>query len=395
MSRWDEGGAERLSAPRRIYDGLALALLMWPATAGMWLLGSTRTWGFAPGLAISFLGSLLVVARPLVFRVVPRGFAPAGFWIFAALAVYVAARVPAAAVPYAARWEALRWICLTAAAWSWTQTAYRSRRWQGLLFVLLLSVAFLCLYATMQQMNGSRMVLWAVRPEQYGMRASGTYLCPNHFANVLAMLLPVAAVLLFLPEAGFPLRLMAAYFLAAAVAPLYWSLSRSAWIGTLAGLGATALLLAWRRGRAWFGAALLGLPLLAAVGGWLAWQALPGVQFRVRQVLEKKEESGGIRVPMWRDAPAMIRDRPIAGFGGGSFVWTYPAYQRRPKHHLTYDFLHNEYLQMQVEYGAIGTGLLLVGLLWGTAGAAVAVGRTRNRAGAALLAGAGSGRGSF
>ena len=388
MSRWDEAGAERSSAPRRIYDGLALLLLMWPATAGMWLLGSTRTWGFAPGLAISFLGSLLVLVRPLVFRDLPRGFAPSGFWIFAALAAYVVVRVPAAAVPYAARWEALRWVCLVAAAWSWTQTAARARRWQGLLFILLLSVAFQGLYAVVQEMNGSRQVLWALRPEQYGLRASGTFLCPNHFANVLAMLLPVAAVLLFLPEAGLPLRLMAMYFLAAALPPLYWSLSRSAWIGTLAGLGATTLLLALRRSRAWFLAALVGLPLLAAAAGWTAWKTLPGVQTRVGEVLESKGESGGIRLPMWKDAPAMIRDRPVAGFGGGAFVWTYPPYQRRPKYHLTYDFLHNEFLQMQVEYGAIGTGLLLVGLLWGGAGAVLAIARTRSRTGAALLAAA-------
>lgn len=388
MSRRDEWGAERPGASRRIYDGLALVLLMWPATGGMWLLGSTRTWGFAPGLALSFLGSLLVLLRPLVFRDTPRGFAPAGFWIFVALTAYVAARVPAAAVPYAARWEALRWTCLTAAAWSWTQTAVRARRWHGLIFILLLSVAFECLYATMQQMGGSRLVLWAVRPEQYGLRASGTYLCPNHFANVLAMLLPMAVVLLFLPEAGLPLRLMAAYFLAVAAPPLYWSLSRSAWIGTLAGLGATALLLALRRGRAWFLAALVGLPLLAAATGWVAWKTLPGVQARVGAVFETKAESGGIRVPMWKDSPAMIRARPVAGFGGGAFVWTYPSYQRRPKHHLTYDFLHNEYLQMQVEYGAIGAGLLLVGLCWGAGGAVLAVVRARSRAGAALLAGA-------
>ena len=85
MPRRDEWGAERPSALERIYDGLALLLLMWPATGGMWLLGSTRTWGFAPGLAVSFLGSLLVLVRPLVFRDVPRAVAPAGFWIFAAL----------------------------------------------------------------------------------------------------------------------------------------------------------------------------------------------------------------------------------------------------------------------------------------------------------------------
>ena len=112
------------------------------------------------------------------------------------------------------------------------------------------------------------------------------------------MLLPVAAALLFLPEAGLPLRLMAVYFLAVAAAPLYWSLSRSAWLGTLAGLGLAALLLALRRSRAWFLAALVGLPLLAALAGWFAWETLPGVRTRVGEVLESKAESGGIRVPM-------------------------------------------------------------------------------------------------
>ena len=77
MPRRDEWGAEGPSALPRIYDGLAVLLLMWPATGGMWLLGSTRTWGFAPGLAVSFLGSLLVLGRPLVFRMTPRAVAPA------------------------------------------------------------------------------------------------------------------------------------------------------------------------------------------------------------------------------------------------------------------------------------------------------------------------------
>ncbi len=50
MPRWDDERAERPAASRRIYDGLALLFLMWPATGGMWLLGSTRAWGFAPGV---------------------------------------------------------------------------------------------------------------------------------------------------------------------------------------------------------------------------------------------------------------------------------------------------------------------------------------------------------
>ena len=391
MPRVDEWGVVRSSVPKRIYDGVTLLLLMWPATAGMWLLGSTRTWGYAPGLAISFLGSLLAFARPLVFRDVPRGSAPPGFWIFAALTAYVVLGVSGASVPYAARWEALRWVCLLAAVWAWTQVAGFARRWKWLLFILLLSLAFESLYALIQEVNGSTRVLWAPRPEQYGDRASGTYLCPNHFGNVLAMLFPLAVLLVFSAEVGFSLRLMAFYFLAVSAPVLVWTQSRSAWGGLLVGLCTTGLLLALRRGRAWFLAALVALPLLAAAAGWMAWKTLPQVNSRIQEVLEKREGAAGIRIPMWKDMPAMIRDRPIAGFGGGSFVWAYPPYQRHVDQHLTWDFLHNEFLQMQVEYGAIGLGLLMAGLLWGGLGVAGAILRARSRVSALLLAGAAGG----
>ena len=189
MGRHVEWGGSRGRAPlpERLYDALALLLLMWPATAGVWLMGSTRTWGYAPGLFLSFSGSLLVLARPLLFRDTPRGHVPPGFWAGAVVVAYIVLRVSSASVPYAARWEALRWGCLLAAAWSWTQMGARSHRWKWLLGVLLMAAAIDGLYAIVQHMNGSEQVLWAPRPEQYGLRASGTYLCPNHFANLLAL----------------------------------------------------------------------------------------------------------------------------------------------------------------------------------------------------------------
>ncbi len=391
MRSVDEWGVAPPSGARRFYDGISLLLLMWPATGGMWLLGSTRTWGYAPGLVISCLGSLLVLARPLVFRDTPRWLVPPGFWIFLAWAAYAVAGIPWASVPYAARWEALRWICLLASAFAWTQLGGRAHRWKWLLGILLMAAALDSLYALVQQMNGSRMVLWAERPQQYGLRASGTFLCPNHFANILSMLAPLAVALLFLPEAGFPLRLMSLYFLAVSFPALYGSQSRSAWAGLLGGLCLTGLLLAGRKGRTWFLVALVSLPLLASAAAWTAWKTLPKVQVRVQQVLDLKEGAAGIRIPMWKDMPAMIRDHPVFGYGGGSFVWAYPPYQHHIDQHLYWDYLHNEYLQTQVEYGAIGLGLLLAGLLWGGLSAARAILRARESAGAALLAGAAGG----
>ena len=390
LDEWGEP-SRSLSGLQRFYDGLALLLLMWPATGGMWLMGSTRMWGIAPGLFLSLSGSLLVLARPLVFRDTPRWRIPSGFGWFAVLAVLAVAGVSRAAVPYAARQEALRWVCLLAAAWSWTQTGGRAHRWKWLLGVLLLAVALNSLYALVQGVNDSTRVLWAARPAQYGLRVSGTYLCPNHFANMVAMLFPLALVLLFLPEAGFPLRLMAVYFLLVSAPALYWTQSRSGWLGMLGGVGAAALLLAWRKGRIRFLVVLVSLPLVAGALGWTAWQTLPAVRQRFGLVLENPEKAGGIRMAMWRDAPAMFRDRPALGFGGGSFVWAYPPYQRHVREHLTWDFLHNDYLQLLVEHGATGLVLALAGLAVGFWGIARAVRTARSRAGALLLAGAGGG----
>ncbi len=375
----------------RWYDGLSLILLMWPAAGGMWLLGSTRLWGMAPGLLLSFAGSLLVCLRPFFFRDTPGWRVPPGFWIFAVLGAYIVLRVPGGAVPHAARWEALRWICLLAAAFAWTQQGGRAHRWKWLLGVLLVAAALNCLYALIQHAGGSTRVLWIERPEQYGLRASGTYRCPNHFANMIALLAPLALGLVFLPASGFPLRLIALYFLAVAAPVLYWTQSRSGWLGLAGGFATVWLLLAWRQSRRRLLLALVLLPLVAAAAGGLAWRTLPAVRTRIGAVLEDPDRASSARLDMWRDMPAMIRARPWLGFGGGSFVWTYPPYQRAVKGHLTWDFLHNEYLQMQVEYGAVGLGLLLLGLLWGAGGLGRAVLGARHPSSAVLLAGAAGG----
>ena len=377
------------SVGERVYDGVSMLLLAWPATGGMWLMGSTRVWGYAPGLVLSLLGSLLVVARPLAFRGTAQWTFPAGIGVFALLTAYVAILVPFAAVPYAARWEALRWASLLAALFSWTQIGVRGHRWKWLLAALLLAATLDSLYALIQHANGSRMVLWAERAEQYGTRASGTFLCPNHLANVLAMLFPLALALLALREAGFPLRLMALYFLGVSAPVLYWTQSRSGWLGMGGGVAVSLLLLAWRKSRGWLLAALAAIPLAAVAAGVLAWHTLPAVRERVRPVLENPEKAGGIRVQMWRDAPEMFRDKPAWGFGGGSFVWVYPPYQRNVRQHLTWDYLHNDYLQMLLEHGAAGFGLAVLGILVAAGGMARAVLRARSKEGAYLLAGAG------
>ena len=388
---YEDDAVHRTGWPARVWSAVALALLLWPVSGAMYLLASTRIWSWSIGLVLAFAGCGLVLLRPALFpREGYRWRIPALWAGFAAAVLYIAAVQPLAMVPDAARWELLKWVCLCMAALAWSQVAGRGEGWKFFAFLLLLALSVECFYAISKHIDHSRAVLWMQRPAQYEMRSSGTYLCPNHLANALAMAFPLALALLAAPSAGAPLRLMGVYYLAVAAPVLYWTQSRSGWGGMLAGVSAAALLAAWRRGTKWLGIALVAIPLALAAAGFGAWKCLPAVRTRIGAVIEDPIKAGGIRSKMWADTPAMVRDRPASGFGGGSFVWAYPPYRVHTDQNLTYDMLHNDPLQALVEYGAAGAAL--AGGLWLWALVLFSVRAVRSRdADTALLSAAAAG----
>lgn len=347
-----------------VWEWVCRVLAWLPLAWGMGMLGCTRTWGYASGLALAFLALAAVSVRPWFRKGARAGWMPGFFWAFAAMGAWVAIRAAWAPVPVAARWDVLKWAAALGMGWAWVQLARERGAWRILLGGVFMAVSVECLYGVFQQVNGSTAVLWMQRPEQYGLRVSGTFLCPNHFANIAAMTIPVAAAVLLARGSGMPLKLLAGYCLAAAVPTLYWSLSRSAWMGVAAGLATAVLGLVWRRNRAWFLAGLVLAPAVLAGAGWVAWKALPGVRERLSLVRDNHNGdfgSGG-RLDMWGDSLEMWADKKWEGFGGGSFFWTFPKYQRRAHLDLWYDYPHSEYVQTLVEYGAIGGGLLALAM---------------------------------
>ena len=383
-------GYRRTPTGVRVWEGATWALLFAPMVWGMWMFGGTPTWSFSTGLALSFAGLAMVALRNVVAGQGTKWRAAGIFWWLAGLAAWVVARDVAAEARMAAMWDAVKWISLVGSVWAWMQMSRGGERWKGVFGALLLLLAAEALYGVWQWMTESRSVLWAVRPELYGLRLSGSYGCPNHFANALAMGIPLAAALLFLRGAGAPLRLLAGYYLALSLPVLYGTMSRSAWLGTAGGLGTALLCWLWRKNRLWFLAGLAAVPLGMAAAGWVAYKALPLVQQRVdeyRQGEDKDKGSGG-RLSMWKDATAMWRTRPATGYGGGSFVWAFPRHQKAAKLILRYDYPHNEYIQTLVEYGAVGGGLLAACLAAGAFLFLRGVRRSGSSVAAGLLCGA-------
>ncbi|HMP76902.1 MAG TPA: O-antigen ligase family protein [Kiritimatiellia bacterium] len=344
---------------RSLYDWTALALLASGPLLGIWAFGSAPLWAAGPFLGLTLLGAALYLLRPLFFRPAGGMRCPPALPGLALFLLYGALSIPRAAYAFDAGIELMKLAGLALAYQAWSGLAGEQNRWRWLLGFILLSITLMAWYSIILHAQDSRMVLTVERPPQYEMRASGAYICPNHFANLLVMVIPMCLALVVMPAAGGPLRLLAAYALLVVLPPLYWSGSRSAWLGLIAGISVTVALLGLRRGA---GRALLLLvvaPLVMGLAGVAAWMLSPLIQERVADALQ-----GNVRINLWRDTLAMIADKPWFGFGPGSYRWVYPHYWHHLKVYLDPEFAHNDYLQLAAEFGLAGAILLLGVLGW-------------------------------
>jgi O-antigen ligase len=200
---------------------------------------------------------------------------------------------------------------------------------------------------------------------------SGTYQNHNHFAGLLEMSLPFAAMFAFgawrrvtrreavawvgILEAWGGLAAVAAMLLAVAA-----SLSRMGFIATLAGLfvSGTAVLVTEersRRRRKW-------LPVAATAGVVLVLAAfLPSSRFiqRFATGTGPGDISSDARFGIWRDAVHLAEAFPVLGCGLGAFQSANMRYQTVTPL-LTVNFAHNDYLQLLAELGAVGLLALLI-----------------------------------
>lgn len=345
------------STPSRLYDSVAFLLLLLPIVVGLVLYGGNEWWVTGPLAAVAFLAVLLLVLKPCFFSSMRRRAfrRPPGWLFFLAFLLYTAIRVPYSAVPYNSLQDFLLAASCIAAYWGWTRAANHPGRIRLLLSLLLLAGCALCLYALIQHARGSNLVLTTPRREQYGMRASATYNCPNHLGHVLVMQGIVAVGLLIIRGSGKWLKSLSIVSLAIGMPVLLMTSSRSAWIGLVVGLSVMFVTIAIRGGLKGFLIALLSLPILFGVAALGLWTSSAMIRERVRNAIEAENP----RLFIWRDTLEMARDAYLFGHGPGTFIWLDPLYKnafRWPNVYARY--VHNEPLQLLVEYGLVGTVLL-------------------------------------
>ena len=264
--------------------------------------------------------------------------------------------------------------------------ARAEERFGRAIFGMLLATGFVVAFlGLMNWASWNGKILWFFVPLDwegphlaFALRATGPFVNPDHFANYLAMILPLAlvAALLridFVPRAWTsPMRMAAMAFTFVALCAIVLSLSRGGWISTALCIGGLiAMFFAQpEHRRAAFArrtdARTLRMVALGAGALFVFALMLVGPQGRnLTDIRLAETVSTGLtlseRGMMYRRTVAMIHDFPLFGVGMGAWGELFTRYVSAPwSPYYFYREAHNDYLQFAAESGLIA----LLALSW-------------------------------
>lgn len=180
--------------------------------------------------------------------------------------------------------------------------------------------------------------------DDYLRRISAGFVHPNDFAAYIITVLPLSFMFLLPQRKRWQRLLLIAISLLGFYCLLRTS-SRGAWFGFLVGLA--VFIFYYNR------KLLLLLPLVFL----LIMAVSPDGFRRVALVFSNEQSTGWERMQLWKGTWAMIKERPVLGFGINTFSRNFPKY--KPADYPDLRYAHNCYLQMWSEIGLIGLGVFL------------------------------------
>lgn len=332
--------------------GLTLGILIYAPIA----IGAVLPMDFLL-LEAMLVGVLALWALRIVVKPEPRLLWTPVCWGILAFLTYAAVRYLNSDIEYVARSELIQIIFYSALFFAILNNLHRRRAVSIILFTLLGLGTLISIYAIYQYMTRSGWVLIYPKPAQYAGRASGTYICPNHFAGLLAMLLPLGMSLLLSARVNHITRILIGYAVLMMTAGLVTTASRAGWLAAAFGVFFVVIVLLHKR-RFW-------LPVTVAVillvfGGFYLYSHNLVAKRRVQEnrLLVPDENR---RILYWRGAIDVWKQSPWIGAGAGHYDYRYRQVrqptnvaQGRP------GWAHNDYLNTLADYGIIGLGIIFV-----------------------------------
>ena len=298
----------------------------------------------------------------------PKIFWPPLAWAVVAFLVLAVVRYFTADIEYVARSEVIQVLLFGFLFFAILNNLGRQDETEFATLALLVVATLIAGYAAAQLAQHSNHVWHRLSP--YPGRASGTYICPNHLAGLLELLLPLAVAFLLVGKVSIITRILLGYATLALVVGLAATFSRSGWVAAAVGLVLLLGILMGHRNHR-LKAVILLFALLAG-GVFFTSKYLSQTPGYMRRVAKPDAEGAAVlsldlRPLMWRAAAQMWRDNFWFGVGPAHYDHRFPEY--RPETlQLRANYAFNDYLNLLADWGATGGVVVFAGLgvfTWG------------------------------
>src|SRR5579863_579971 len=224
------------------------------------------------------------------------------------------------------------------------------------LILALFGVTIACL-ALLQGVAPNGKLYW-VRQPRLGGWIYGPYVNHNHYAGLMELLAPVPLIISLSRLADEKTRIAAGIAAAIMVGTIFLSGSRGGMLAIFVELAVLGIVLSRQRKslRIAFAIAAFAVVLVSL----LVWLGGKELSTRVSSISTEArgEISGGMRLSIDRDSIQMFRQRPILGWGIGTFPVVYPQFRSFYTNFFVNE-AHNDYLQLLSEMGLLGFATML------------------------------------
>jgi O-antigen ligase len=213
------------------------------------------------------------------------------------------------------------------------------------------------LFAVIQNLSSPKQLYWVLTP-RFGGWIYGPYVNHNHYAGLMEMVFPVPLVFAFTRFARRRESWLASSAAAFMAASIFLSGSRGGMVACCIQLTVFLLLLC-REYQKRKVARLLGVFLLAMMAV-IAWSGGREVTARISTLNAdtKSDLTNNARLQIDRDILNMVRERPVLGWGQGTFAQVYPQF-RSFYSDFEVNAAHNDFLQVLAETGIVGFAVMV------------------------------------
>ena len=242
-------------------------------------------------------------------------------------------------------------------------TSAKTRMW---ILACLLAAALAHVFVGVIQFSGGNnfMPISFLQRFDYGRRASGFYICPNHLAGLLEVLGIFGLSMVCWSRWPVWSKLLLGYATVACYAGVILSGSRGGYLSVAASLlvfGVLSVVILRAAGARAF--LRLGIPIavvavMAMAAAALLIQRNEDLKDRTRNIVDNKN----IRLDLWQAAIEQWKLKPLLGTGSRTYQF-YGRQFRTEQMQRDPIYAHNDYLQLLSDYGIVGLGTFVLFLI--------------------------------